>query len=257
MYADSFYMKAEDAYLAAIGSIYGLAAPPLGWEGVVPSQGSALSKEINGIRIGFQSLTQDGDRYRFQYKHVIVGIVETVNALARRSRFCFTHTNIFVYNNKVGEMAIGRRPPGTKAVNVTIVDIGPASNSTESPNPTRKGEIVDPEDSNFVISYELVRKSISCPTLLNAALNGMANSAVFGDLDQCREFGGFSSSGEVAYQFIGGPPGISGSALSYVLVRTVLELLPARLYEMKRCGEVEFDLIYEGDKLGGGSFFLF
>ena len=79
----------------------------------------------------------------------------------------------------------------------------------------------------------------------------------FSNQDQCRNFGGFSSSGTVAYTFIGGGTGSSKYVLTYILVRTVLDLLPKKLYEKQSCGEVEFDLIYSGEKLGGGSFSLF
>ena len=99
--------------------------------------------------------------------------------------------------------------------------------------------------------------TIPCKTLLNAALSGMANSAVFSDHDRCRLFSGLSSSGTVAFTFIGSPPASSTYVLTYVLVRTVLELLPKRLYEQQSCGEVKFDLIYSREKLGGGSFYLF
>ena len=255
-YAPSYTMRAEDAYLTSISLIYGLAAPPGGWDAIVPPKETALSKDVNGVRVGFQSLAQEGDQFKLQYKHVIVGLLETLNAFARKDRFCFTQTIFYLYGKYAGDMAIGRRAPDVYGVNVTLDDIGLISNITESGNPTQRGEIVDPEDSNFVISYERVGESIPCKTLLNAALNGMANSAVFGNQDPCRNFGGFSSSGTVAYTFFAKPPGPLGYTLTYVLVRTVLELLPTRLYEKRSCGEVEFDLIYSGEKLGAGSFHL-
>ena len=253
-YAPSYPMRAEDAYLTSIGLIYGLAGPPVGWDAIVPTKETALSKEVNGVKVGFQSLAKEGDRDQLQYKHVIVGLLETLNAFARKDRFCFTQTNMYLHGHYAGDMAIGRRAPDVYGVNVTQDHIGLISNTTESGNPTEQGEIVDPEDSNFVISYEMMGDSIPCKTLLNAALNGMANSAVFGDQELCRNFGGFDSSGKVAYTFFAKPPGTLGNRLTYVLVRTVLELLPTRLYEKRSCGEVEFDLIYSGEKLGAGSF---
>ena len=256
-YASSYPMRAEDAYLTAIGLIYGLAGPPAGWDVVIPTRETALSKDVNGVRVGFQSIAKEGDQYRLQYKHVIVGLLETLNAFARKDRFCFTQAILFLHDEYAGSMAIGRRAPDVHGVNVTLGDIGPIGNTTESGNPTGGGEIVDPEDSDFVISYEMVGDSIPCKTLLNAALNGMANSAVFGNQVRCRNFGGFSFSGTVAFTFIGSSPEPSRYVLTYVLVRTVLELLPKTLYEKQSCGEVEFDLIYSGQKLGGGSFMLF
>ena len=251
-------MKAEDAYLTAIGLIYGLASSETaGWDGTVPTQHTSVSREVNGVKVGFRSLAQEGDQYQLQYKHVIVAILETLNAFARKDRFCFTETAMYLHGKMVGDMAIGRRMPDLYGVNVTLGDIGLINNITQSGNSARGGTIVDPEDSDFVISYEMVGDSIPCKTLLNAALSGMANSAVVSNYDRCRNFGGFSSSGTVAFTFIGGSPGISGYVLTYLMVRTALDLLPSRLYEKRRCGEVEFDLIHSGEKLGGGSFSLF
>ena len=256
-FAPSYPMPPEDAYLCAIFLIYGLASPAAGWDGTIPAEGSSLSREVNGVKVGFRSLARVGDRDQLKYKHVIVAILETLNAFARRDSFCFTQTDMILHNRIIGDMAIGRRMPDLYDNNATVGDIGLINNTMESGNPTAGGEIVDPEDSNFVISYQRVRDSIPCKTLLNAALSGMANSAVFSNQHRCRNFGGFSSSGTVAFTFIEGPPGTSRYVLTYVLVRTVLELLPERLYEKQSCGEVEFDLIYGGEKLGGGSFFLF
>ena len=256
-YAPAFPMMAEDAYLCAIFSIYGLAGPQAGWDGTIPPHHTAMSKEVNGVKIGFRSLAQVGDRNQLQYKHVIVALLETLNAFARKDRFCFTQADMILRDEIIGDIAIGRRMPVLYGVNATLGDISLSSDTMGSGNPTEGGEIVDPEDSDFVMSYEMVGDSIPCKTLLNAALSGMANSAVFSNHDPCRNFGGFSSSGTVTYQFFGKPRGTSTYALTYVMVRTVLELLPKELYEKQKCGEVEFDLIYSGEKVGGGSFSLF
>ena len=248
-------MKAEDAYLTSIGLMYALAAAP-GWDGTVPPEQTLVSKDVNGVFVGFQSLVGVGDRYQLQFKHVIVALLETLNALEVRNRFCFTQTTMYLYGKTIGDMAIGRQPDAY-GVNVTMGNLGPISNITQSENPTEGGQIVDPEDPDFVISYEMTGDSIPCQTLLNAALNGMANSAVFANHDRCGDFGGFSRSGTVAYTIRGSQPGVSGSVLSYIMVRTVLDLLPKRLYQTRNCREVGFDLIHSGEKLGVGSFFLF
>ena len=171
--APSFPMKAEDTYLCAIFLIYGLASPPAGWEGIVPTQHMAFSKNVNGIIIGFRSLAQVGGRDQLQYKHVIVAILETLNAFARKDRFCFSQTDMYLHGKMVGDISIGRPNPDLHGVNVTIDDISPIGNITQSANPTEGGKIVDPEDSDFVISWEMAGDSIPCKTLLNAALSGV------------------------------------------------------------------------------------
>ena len=44
---------------------------------------------------------------------------------------------------------------------------------------------MDLEDSDLVISYELLGKSIPCPTMVNAALNGLTQSAQVESDDSC------------------------------------------------------------------------
>ena len=249
-------MRAEDAYLCAIGLIYGLASAEAGWDGTIPSRHSALSEEFNGVRVGFGSLALPEDQYQLQYKHVIVGLLETLNAMARKKRYCFAKTSLYVFRRQIGEMAIGRHDPGVNEANVSIAEVDQVPAVTGSSNPARTGEIVDPNDSLFVISYEMLRDSIPCPALLNAALNGMANSAVFDDGVRCRNFGGFSFLGEVTYTIFAVPPMSARRYLTYILVRKVMELLPTRLYQEHSCGEVDFNLTYEGEKLASGSFEL-
>lgn len=250
-------MKAEDAYLCAIFLICGLASPGAGWNGTIPAQHTSMSKEVNGVKVGFRSLTVPGEPDQLQYKYVIVGLLETLNAFARKDRFCFTQTIMYLHDEIIGDMAIGSRLPDLYGVDVTVGETDPISNGTESGNPTGWEEIVDPDDSEFVISYQREGASISCKTLLNAALSGVANSAVFSNHDPCRNFGGFDLSGTVAFSFFGSPPGPSRYVLTYVMVRTALELLPKKLYEKQSCGESQFDLVYSGEKVGFGSFFLF
>lgn len=250
----------EDAYLCAIEFIYDLASA--GWEEVIPSGYEAFSPEVNGIKIAFASLTQPGDTYQLQSKHLILGILKAMNTLASRSSFCTTKATLYMYNKIVGQLAIGRGagPPPTLSIihgtNVTLSNPDPIPDNTASRSLAIVREIVDPEDSDFVISYEMLEDPIPCQTLLNAAMNGMAKSAQVKNEDRCIDFAGYSSAGEVTYMISRNPPGTTRFILTYSLVRTTLKLLPERLYSTGACGEVKFDFVYQGDELGGGTFFL-
>ena len=121
-------MKAEDAYLCAIYLIFGLAAPEAGWDGTIPTDHTSLSKEVNGIKVGFRNLARDGDRDQLQYKHVIVALLETLNAFERKDRFCFTQTIMYLHRKIIGDMAIGLRAPDLYGINDTLGDVGPVNN---------------------------------------------------------------------------------------------------------------------------------
>ena len=250
-------MKPEDLYICALDYLYGLASE--GWEETIPSEETAMSEEVNGVKIAYRSLATPEARYQLQYKHVVVGILGTVNAMAKKNLFCFAKTDLSLYRDIFGQLVIGRRKPdfldGTNVFNVTSSEMAPMRTDTKSRAVNANGRIVDPEDSNFLVSYKMLRASIPCQALFSAALDGMASSAVAGDHTRCRSLAGASSSGEVTFLIVGNDPRTSSLVLAYIQVRTVLKLLPTRLYETGRCGVVKFNLTYGGEKIGGGSFF--
>ena len=247
-------MKAEDAYLCGIDFTYLLAS--YGWEVIIPSGDKGLSKEVNGIQIGIVSLTKPTDQIQLQWKHIAYGLLEIMNKLASRDQFCFTKASLSVYDKLLGDVAIGRREvgnlPEVNGVNLTQSVKSPIRKIRGSPNPAGAGEIVDPEDKNFVIAYKMTGEEIPCKDLLNAALNAMVQSAVAEDQRSCRDFAGFSSSGKVVYAINGKPRVTPRLPLTYILVRTTFRLLPAKLYELKSCGTVNFDLLYNNENIGSG-----
>ena len=253
-YIISLSMKAEDAYISAISSIYDFASPRNGWEGIISSGHTAVSKGYKGVKIVWGSVAQEGDKYQLQYKHVILGILETLNTLAGKGDYYYAHTDMDLYRNYIGNLAIGPQAADVNVLNLTLGDIGSNSNALTSRNSPGKGTIVDPEDSDFVISYKRFRDSIPCQDLLNAALAGMASSAVAADDEECIDFASLDLSGRVAFRLSGRPIKTPRYKLSYVLVRTVLNLLPKTLYEKQTCGEVTFTCRYSGEIVGQGSF---
>lgn len=248
----------EDAYLCAIDFMYGLASS--GWDEIIPSGYEASSKDVNGIIIAYGSLAHPEDKNQLQNKHLVLGLVKTMNTLASRKSFCITRAVLYMYNKPVGQLAIARQvPPTLTEINDTNFSLGnldPMTNSMASRNLTVVRDIVDPEDSNFVISFEILEDSIPCQSLLNAAVNGLAISAPAKNDVVCTEFAGVSSGGEVTYMIHRNSPGTTRFLLTYNLVRRSLKLLPARMYKDELCGEVKFDFIYGDEELGGGTMFL-
>lgn len=248
--------EAEDGYLCAIDFTYLLAS--YGWETTIRSGYKGMSKEVNGVKIGIVSETEPTDQKRLQWKHIALGLLEAMNKLAGRDQSCFTKASLYVYNKLLGQLAIGRRVDrnlvGVGGVNLTQSEKSPILEARGRPNPASPGKIVDPEDKNFVITYTLMEDDIPCSEMLNAALNAMVQSGVACDRQLCTDFAGFSSSGRVIYRINGRSPGAQRYALSYVLVRTVFKLLPAKLYELKSCKAVNFNLVYDNERIGLGHF---
>ncbi len=254
-WAPGMDIKPEDAYLCAIQFMYDLASS--GWEKAIPSGHEAYSREVNGIKVAFGSLAEPGDEYQLRNKHLILGLLEVMNTMANKMSFCNTKAALYMYRKRVGQLVIGRPlHPSLIRQNDTNVTLNDMNSNTVTRSLTIEREIVDPEDSDFVISYEMSGDPIPCQALLSAAVNALANSAPASIDDRCTNSGGFSSKGEVACVIFGNPPMTTLFVLTYGLVRTALRLLPARLYSDESCGEVKFDFIYRGEELGGGSFYL-
>lgn len=248
-------ITAEDAYLCALEFMYEVASSD--WEELIPNGYETFTQEVNGLKGAYGSFTEPGGPPLLQNKHIVLGLLQLMNALASRRYWCNAKADLYLYNKKIGQLGVGRPLPNRiNATSVTWSGLGPVIDKRASQNLTAKGEIVDPEDRDVVISYEMLGNSIPRQTLFNAALNAMAKSAPAENDYRCTDFAGLSSGGEVTYMIQGNPPGTATFVFTYGLVRTALRLLPARFYRQEHCGEVKFDVFCRGEDLGGGSFFL-
>ena len=205
----------------------------------------------------YGSFTGPGDTYQLQNKHLVLGLAQLINILASRGSWCNAKAELYLYTKKIGQLGLGRPiSNGINATSVTRRGLSPVINKRTSRSLTARGDIVDPEDRDLVISYEMEGSSIPRLSLFNAALNALANSAIAADDYRCKDFAGLSSTGEVTYMISGNPPGTTRFVFTYALVRTALRLLPLRLSDQENCGEITFDVLYRGEILGGGTFFL-
>lgn len=255
VYYPRYQIRLEDTYLCALEFMYDRASSE--WEEVIPSGFETFTTEVNGLKGAYGSFTEPDDTHQLQNKHIVLGLLQLMNTLASRGSWCNSKAELYLYNKKIGQLGIGRPLPNRiNATSVTRNGLSPVINKRASRSLTVRGEIVDPEDRDIVISYEMVGNSIPRQILLNAALNAMAKSAPAQNDYRCTDFAGLSSTGEVTYMISGNPPGTARFVFTYSLVRTALRLLPARFYSQEHCGEVIFDVFYRGKELGGGTFFL-
>lgn len=118
---------------------------------------------------------------------------------------------------------------------------------------SKSGRIVDPDDPDFVISYQLTGEAMSCVDLFSAILYILATAAQADNDDVCEDLGGVNEMQNVEYQIHGAPrPTVSGYLFTYGLIRVGMRLLAERFYSKSRCGEMKFQFEYSGDVLGSG-----
>ena len=233
-----------------------------GWEGTIAAGFKGFSEEVNMIKVGFVSLAQPGDEQQLQNKHLVIGLLLMLNHSTSRGVFCLTKAEIYMYNQAIGRMVIAHGDQGFATTTSPSVTLDESNTTRDTIDSWRRdlradsGEIVDPEDSNFVITYEMLGTPIPCQSLLSAALNGLAQSSLFSNDNRCNEFAGFSSSKDVTFQILTPPAGTTRFVLNYLLVKTFFKLLPAELYKKSICGEVQYQFLYGGESIGGGNFRL-
>ena len=230
------------------------------WDDVIPSEFEAFSKGYNGLKVAYGSLAEPDSRHQLQNKHLVLGFLQLMDKLAERSVFCTARATLYLHNQLIGQLAMGRPLPtasvGVDGVNLALGGGGaPVGNRTVARSLGDEKEIVDPEDSDFVIQYEVYGEAIPCQTLFSAALNGLAKSAAYYNDEPCEDYAGVSTKEELTY-VVNSRRGMASYLLTFHFIKIMFKLLPAHLYDEGTCGEVKFSFVFRGERLGGGSIVL-
>ncbi|CAF9926346.1 MAG: hypothetical protein ALECFALPRED_003423 [Alectoria fallacina] len=170
---------------------------------------------------------------RFQVKHAVQVIYEAVTALAakpiiRRGYVPRLYAGLFLQNRQIGFMKWQHRQNVVAGAANGTVDLVNVVNSTSTlqlmhvDGPTSlqvdTGDIVDPKDSKFKITYEVCDKDAHLPETFTAFLDAMVTAATYDDTATGVFINALSVSGDVALNVHGAAV---GSSLNWAqLVRT-------------------------------------
>ena len=192
---------------------------------------------------------------QLQNCHVIIALYEVLLTMAARAIFCELFVDLLVNEKQVGNMNIfqwgGFDGDGHADDILTLT----TSNSTEyiSVLNGESGEIVDPDNNNFKISYAFYGQHINSQEIFTATLDGLATAAEFNRESKCDVIYATSVLKTCAFS-ITKNIGLQASQLSYAQVTAALRLLTVGvMLERKMFGEMEFALEFGGIQVGEGN----
>ena len=117
----------------------------------------------------------------------------------------------------------------------------------------KNGTIVDLDDRDFAIVYDLVGDPMSGVDLFSPALYGLATASRAPGIDTCQDLAGFNEKRSVQWIIHGFQPAGLGYLLSYGMIGTGLRLLATGLYNSHDYREVSFRFVYNEDSIGSGN----
>ena len=227
-----------------------------GWEHVIPSSAVTASKRVGDLLISWRSLAGATQQEQLQTKYLILGLLHLIDQMTRSNRFIHGVAVMSMTHGPIGIMemrAINENGQSDISINDTTIEVNPVYDTQRRDLTTTK-RIVDPEDSNFVIEYEVNGQRMTCVDVFSTIFYAMATAAQGSEEEFCRDLGGFNEKGTAVYRVHGLRPTASMHLLGYGLVRSGLNLLAPRLYAERACGrELTWSFLYRGDNLGFGS----
>lgn len=200
----------------------------------------------------------------FQVKYGVRAIYEAGIALAakpitRRGYVPRLYAGLFLQNRQIGFMKWQHKQRTVAGAANGTVDLVDVVNSTSTlqlmhvDGPTSlqvdKGDIVDPKDSKFKITYEVCDKDAHLPETFSAFLDAMATAATYDEFATGAFVNAVSVSGDIALNVHGSD--VDSSFSWRRLVRT-LTLLWENVVMDHKFNELDFEVFYAGRKIGEG-----
>lgn len=193
-------------------------------------------------------------QHELQISLLVIGLQDSIIAMARLSGFFRLTVNLSLNGLVIGHLDFGRieTPPYnvtstgyTKEVLLSINKIqsnGSLSNS---------GQIVDPYDSKFVVSYTFYGKAINSKEVFTAVLDGLAISAQYKSEEHCSLLEAVSVSGTSAIS-VSQIPSFPTRLHYSDVTKALLILTTGVIVTRRRFGEVEFEISYDGIQIAEG-----
>lgn len=203
-----------EVYETAISAISNLGqAVPWDYDGFKRADASSPGTHIE---LMFRSLTTPQSRNRLQAGHIVLGMYQAVNLMARESIFCEAYVTLSSYRQRVGKVSFSRKVHGTALVGGNLTEItsvatdastkngdsrddtnGKKSASKKRSNPYDFPQIIDPDDPNLKLTYNFNGPAINRDDVLSATLDAMATIAKPGPVNECPRLDAYSVSGGV------------------------------------------------------------
>ena len=185
---------------------------------------------------------------QLQNRHVILGLLQTIYSMIEDQRFCLSLAQILLYKEEIGVLTIE-----SSARSDIMRNYGHSNGSLSTfsgDDLGRPGHIIDPDDDSFTIAYTYGGEIVASEDVFTSALDGLSDSALYANDSPCTSLYAASLTGKLVF-------GVRSAQsrtmpLSYFYARKTLKLLSFEMVARDKYGEVEFQLLYDGEQIGAG-----
>ncbi|KAL8850770.1 MAG: hypothetical protein Q9221_004268 [Calogaya cf. arnoldii] len=265
----------DHIFLCAIEAMYHYAESD--WDDVTRTGHSAT---IKGLQISYYDVP---DRpINIEYKHIIIAVLMILDTMDRTNDFQRSVAELKHNGAVFGTLRLGKRSAseldggddgsGTNPlVPAPSPLIAKSDDSTAMINPTTShhlkpnistpltthSSLIDPSDPALNITYTYSGLRLNCRNLFSAALSALATLA-HDDVDgrAIDLFTAVNWSHNVVFQTFSDESAYGDWLLTPDMIKRVARLLPARLWEEGGCGEVYFQVFWQGLRQGAGRFWV-
>lgn len=194
---------------------------------------------------------------RLQVGHMVIALQDSIFAMARLNGFFRLSALISLDGQTIGHLEFGKnQSPSDNDTSVSF----PAdtlllvNNDQSDGSSSNSGQIVDPNDSKFVITYEFYEKTIDSKEIFTVVLDGLATSAQFEPSEDCPVLEASSMSGTVAIsisRILSEPTEMRYSDLT----KALLILVTGVIVQQRMFKELDFSISYDGVQIAEGYLF--
>ena len=276
--ASSEPLDDDDLYLCAIEAMYKLVSEDM--EEIVHT---GQSRVVRGLQIRYHDVSPRPMDLR--YKHIVLGILVGIDTMDRTDQFEGAVVELGQNRREFGFIRMvkrndARRIDGSGAgimdnttINTTATTAQgdeetednisnsslppPSSPLTKNFTTNNPKTIIDPSNRDIQILYTRFGTPLSCRTLFGAALDALATLSQDDDTDTIDIFTGENWSRKVVYQTFSDKTTYGEYDLLTVdVIKRAMRLLPQRLWRERSCGEVRFEMVVQGGRVGAGRFWV-
>lgn len=228
-YDTSKVLNPLGVYVTAIDFMYHFAQE--GWDKVLDG-GFTIWAEGFDVEIDIEASHPPSGPLRLQTSHIVFGLYRTIVDVAAQSHFCEVLTSLFVHRRQIGMLVIEGRTPRLleqgeyNASNGIILRASTLGSAVTYPS----GDITDPVEPEFSVSYTFSGDRINSRDIFLAVIEALAISAQFSWRTPFRYLDSSSPSGKCVVRIVSieGPFKVNYSYVTKALrsmIRDVMVIL--------------------------------
>lgn len=222
------------------------------WDSV--TDGGNAYEDIYDVIIVADNSPQETTALQLKVSHIVLGLYEGLMDMLRANAYCELSVTLFLHQRPVGDlsMKVNNLQLGfNESAMVNGDEYYAALQGASSTNSSNilQGEYVDPTDPKLKISYTFHGRRISSKDIFTAALDGLANAAVFDAISHCKVLAGVTESTGCAI-FVGA---FQDQIMTYAQATKALKWMSSVIpVKEKNFGEMNVALLYDGQQIAGG-----